>query len=58
MKWKRYNKIISLIMVATIAVMATWIISEVNTLKGAAMIAGSFFSGLYSYWIYEFITEE
>ena len=45
-------------MMATIAVMATWIISEVNTLKGAAMIAGSFFSGLYSYWIYEFITEE
>ena len=58
MKWKNQDKIISLIMMASIAVMATWIFSEVNTLKGVAMITGTFFSGLYSYWIYEFITEE
>tara|TARA_Y100000817_G_scaffold212341_1_gene166858 strand:+ start:676 stop:852 length:177 start_codon:yes stop_codon:yes gene_type:complete len=58
MKWKTFNKIISLIMMATIAFMATWIFSEVNTVKGAAMIAGSFLSGIYAYWICNFLTEK
>ena len=58
MKWKTFNKITALVMVATIAVMATWVFSEVNTVKGAAMVAGSFLSGIYAYWICGFLAEK
>ena len=51
------SKILSLIMAAWIGITAVWLGSEVNTIKGALMITTCFFSGLFAYWLFDFIAE-
>lgn len=52
------SKILALIMAGSIAAMMMWIGSEVRTLDGWIMIGGTFLSGLYTHWLWGFVTSD
>jgi hypothetical protein len=51
------SKILSIIMSAWIGITIVWIGSEVNTVKGSLMVATCFFSGMFAYWLLDYLTE-
>ncbi len=52
------SKILALIMAGSIAAMMMWIGSEVRTYEGWIMIGGTFLSGLYTHWLWGFVTSD
>ena len=52
------SKILALIMAGSIAAMMMWIGSEVRTYEGWVMIGGTFLSGLYTHWLWGFVTSD
>ena len=52
------SKILALIMAGSIAAMLMWIGSEVRTYEGWIMIGGTFLSGLYTHWLWGFVTSD
>ena len=52
------SKILALIMAGSIAAMMMWIGSEVRTYEGGVMIGGTFLSGLYTHWLWGFVTSD
>ena len=52
------SKILALIMAGSIAAMMMWIGSEVRTYEGLVMIGGTFLSGLYTHWLWGFVTSD
>ena len=52
------SKILALIMAGSIAAMMMWVGSEVRTYEGWIMIGGTFLSGLYTHWLWGFVTSD
>ena len=52
------SKILALIMAGSIAAMMMWVGSEVRTYEGWVMIGGTFLSGLYTHWLWGFVTSD
>lgn len=52
------SKLLALIMAGSIAAMMMWIGSEVRTYEGWVMIGGTFLSGLYTHWLWGFVTSD
>ena len=52
------SKLLALIMAGSIAAMLMCIGSEVRTYEGWIMIGGTFLSGLYTHWLWGFVTSD